>query len=313
MAGIWDQARVRKYIDDGIEESLNLDYKAAGALAKTDGKRKEVTKDVSAMANSDGGIIIYGMTEQNHLPDVIDPVNRKDFSKEWLEHVIGNIRPRIDGLLIHPVPIGGSNSDVVYIVEIPQSQTAHQATDKRYYKRHNFESVAMEHFEILDVLNRQQHPRIELDFETLPAIDEHGVTYKLELNVKIRNIGNVLARFIEAHVAIPNAILLNGAQRNRRTPNRSGISEGHTVFRRHNRERFAIGNSGPPSYTSFYGTPIYVPLFPGLEMLVESIDLIAGAVYKDEKREYTIKWSTFADSAAPNSGEVVVYDSLRLG
>ena len=51
---VWDQARVQQYIDDGVEESLNLDYKAAGALAKTDGKRKEITKDVSAMANSEG-------------------------------------------------------------------------------------------------------------------------------------------------------------------------------------------------------------------------------------------------------------------
>ena len=68
MADVWDEARVQQYIDDGIEESLNLDYKAAGALAKTDGKKKEITKDVSAMANSDGGIIIYGVTE--------DPTNR---------------------------------------------------------------------------------------------------------------------------------------------------------------------------------------------------------------------------------------------
>ena len=30
------EARVQQYIDDEIEESLNLDYKAAGALAKTD-------------------------------------------------------------------------------------------------------------------------------------------------------------------------------------------------------------------------------------------------------------------------------------
>ncbi len=131
MAEVWDQARVQQYIDDGVEESLNLDYKAAGALAKTPGKRKEVTKDVSAMANSDGGIIIYGLSEKGQLPDALDPIDRQEFSKEWLEHVIGNIRPRIDDLIIHPVTIGNSDSDVVYIVEIPQSHTAHQAMDKR--------------------------------------------------------------------------------------------------------------------------------------------------------------------------------------
>lgn len=317
MTKVWDEARVQQYINDGIEETLNLDYKAAGSLAKSDGKKREITKDVSAMANSDGGIIIYGVSEDpndKHLPGQIDPVNRRDFSKEWLEQVIGNICPRIDGLLIHPVTIGGSATDAVYVVEIPQSYTAHQAKDNKYYKRHNFESVAMEHYEILDVLNRHQHPQIELGFEIVAVKDEGGVTRKLEARVRIRNIGKVLARYVEAHIAIPTAIVHDegGGMGIRRSSNRSPDPEERTVFRRYNRERFAVGNSGPPVYAPFYGTPLYVPLFPGLQISVESIDLNARAVFKDEKKEYMIKWSTFADSAPPNSGEVVAYDILRL-
>jgi predicted HTH transcriptional regulator len=39
-----------------IEENSNLDYKATDSLNKTlDSKKKEIAKDVSAMANSDGG------------------------------------------------------------------------------------------------------------------------------------------------------------------------------------------------------------------------------------------------------------------
>ena len=165
---VWDEARVQQYIDDRVEESLNLDYKAAGALGKTDGKRREITKDVSAMANSDGGTIIYGVTEDatnRHLPGRIKAVNRKEFSKEWLEQVISNIRPKLDGMVIHPVTIGNSNADVVYVVEIPKGRTAHQAMDKRYYKRFNFQSVMMDDYEIRDVMNRLQYPRIELHFQ----------------------------------------------------------------------------------------------------------------------------------------------------
>ena len=85
MDEVWDQARVQQYIDDGIEESLNLDYKAAGALAKTDGKRKEITKDVSAMARffRRWNISCYGMSEDpsnRHLPGNIDPINRAELS-----------------------------------------------------------------------------------------------------------------------------------------------------------------------------------------------------------------------------------------
>jgi hypothetical protein len=43
----WNQEAIQQYIDEEIEESLNLDYKAAGALGRTDGKKKEITNALS--------------------------------------------------------------------------------------------------------------------------------------------------------------------------------------------------------------------------------------------------------------------------
>ena len=48
-------------INNEVEENLHLDYKSAGSLSKEDKKKAEITKDVSAFANSDGGIIVYGI------------------------------------------------------------------------------------------------------------------------------------------------------------------------------------------------------------------------------------------------------------
>lgn len=92
MSRNWDQARLQSYIDNQLEESLTLDYKAAGSLAKQEEKRKEITKDVSAFANSAGGTIIYGIREysaedKKHLPERIDPIVRTQYSKEWLEQI----------------------------------------------------------------------------------------------------------------------------------------------------------------------------------------------------------------------------------
>jgi hypothetical protein len=47
-------------------------------------------------------------------------------------------------------------------VTIPKSTTAHQASDKKYYKRYNFESVAMVDYEIKDIINRQSNPILHL-------------------------------------------------------------------------------------------------------------------------------------------------------
>lgn len=41
----WDQAELQRHIDDGVEESLTLDYKAAGALEKDD---KNIVGEASA-------------------------------------------------------------------------------------------------------------------------------------------------------------------------------------------------------------------------------------------------------------------------
>jgi hypothetical protein len=169
MTKEWNETELQSYIDNFIEESLTLDYKAADSLARSDGKKTEITKDVSAMANSAGGIIIYGLKEytdppKKHLAETINPVDRTKFPKEWLEQIINNIRPRISGVIIHSISLSTGANDVAYVVEIPQSNTAHQATDHRYYKRYNFQSIPMEDHEVRDVMNRSTVPNADAEF-----------------------------------------------------------------------------------------------------------------------------------------------------
>ncbi len=161
---------LEKLISDKVEESLQLEYKGAGALQHGDKEKKEIAKDVSAMANSAGGVIIYGIKEyddpdRKHLPEKITPIDRIQFSKESLEQILSsNISPRIEGLLIHPVALY-QPSEAAYVVEIPQSNTAHQNfADGRYYRRHNFESRWMLDYEVRDIMNRSKHPIMMLEF-----------------------------------------------------------------------------------------------------------------------------------------------------
>lgn len=210
---MWDIERIEELISTGVEENINLDYKAADALGKTDGKKAEISKDVSAFANSAGGVIIYGVQEFNdpakrHLPEKINAIDRAAFTKEWLEQVINtNMSPKINGLKIYPVAVGAAaNNEVVYVVEIPQSNTAHQAKDKRYYRRFNFESVQMDDYEIKDIINRANKTDIVISFETY-----HGKKwfrkYAETDNVKITasiwayNNGNKVAQYLQVFIS----------------------------------------------------------------------------------------------------------------
>lgn len=207
----WDKEKLQRLIDDREEESLTLEYKAADALGKSSEKKREVSKDVSAMANSAGGVIIYGIREyddegRQHLPEKIDGIERAEYSKEWLEQVINsNIQRRIENVIIHPVSVSGDEGKGVYVVEIPQSTTAHQAKDYRYYKRFNFESVPMEDYEIRDVMNRATTPNLEIDISTnrLGTTRDPDLTYHLELVVKLKNSGSLVVNHSKLEMSFP--------------------------------------------------------------------------------------------------------------
>jgi hypothetical protein len=202
----WTKQRLEQMISDGIEENLSLDYKGADSLAKTDLRRTEITKDVSSFANSSGGVLIYGIAEFNdpakrHLPERLDPLLRTEFSKESLDQVIQMVRPRIEGVVIHPVPISEQDITACYVVEVPQSDTAHMARDHRYYKRHNFTTLAMEDYEVRDVMNRGTYPRIRgfifVNRNTSRREPEGMVLVRLE------NIGRVIARDVMVELELP--------------------------------------------------------------------------------------------------------------
>lgn len=75
----------------GVQESLELDYKQSAALERTDVRKNELSKDVSAFANSAGGTILYGMKENGRIPIALDSgCDPNEISKEWIEQVINS-------------------------------------------------------------------------------------------------------------------------------------------------------------------------------------------------------------------------------
>ena len=92
-------------VEQATQESIDLEYKGCGALGRIEARKNEVSKDVSAFANSGGGTIVYGILENGHVPTGLDRgFDPQDISKEWLEQVINSrIHRRIDGVRIKQV------------------------------------------------------------------------------------------------------------------------------------------------------------------------------------------------------------------
>ncbi len=166
----WIEVDLEDLINTQRKESIDLEYKGSRALMNDDNHKNEISKDVSAFANSAGGIIIYGICENGHIPTKIEGIDLTKFSKEWLEQVISsNIQRKIDGIKINQIDLTKGNAGkVAYVVCIPQSNRApHQANDKKFYKRYNFESKAMEEYEVRDVSHRNETPLLKLTTDNL--------------------------------------------------------------------------------------------------------------------------------------------------
>ena len=173
-------------IKNEVQESIHLEYKASPAIDKKE--RHEIAKDVSSFANSDGGIIIYGINENEHLPVEIDEgVDHSKYTREWLEQVVNsNISPIIDGIEIVQIPLSSKRSS--FVIKIPKSFRApHQEqTSKKYYRRYNFMAQPMEDYEINEIRNRS--------FRITPLVNfDIYIREKVIVYFVISNIGKVPA------------------------------------------------------------------------------------------------------------------------
>jgi hypothetical protein len=180
---------IQSLINDGVEESLNIEYKAADSLKKSDGAKKEITKDISAFANSNGGVLIYGLKEEGQKPIEISYIDGNEFSKDWLEQVINNIHRKIK-LEVIPVRLKNDISKTIYVIKIPESMEApHMALDGRYYRRMNFQIVVMEEYEVRNLYHRKEYGELSIcdtfriTYEGHPDNEHDEYLFKLDFSI----------------------------------------------------------------------------------------------------------------------------------
>ena len=311
---MYDQEYLENLINDGVEESLSLEYKSSPSLNKTDQKKiNEIAKDVSAFANANGGILIYGIQEKDHLPEKIDPVKRSLVKREWLEQKIQDcIRPKIDKIKIHPITIDSDDDQVVYLLEIPKSSTAHQASDKKYYRRHNFNVLAMHDHEIRDVFNRIKHPKIDLKLEVWVytykssgpinplAVKQSEAKNVTDFYLKIyaKNEGKVLANYLNCSVDIPDVIF----EENLENGDRNVITE----YNLDNKVRDLLDvELQYPNVKEKFGPARFEPILPTRSFRLDSNFPKLHKFYKDYA-DKDISWTVYADNSEPHSGTVKI-------
>ncbi len=193
-----------------VKESLHLEYKASDAVdKKNDTKKVELARDVCAFANADGGQIVYGMAEKDHEPAGLDAgVDPKEYPEIWFEQVLQqHVTPNIVGVRPRHVPL--SNGRVAVVIDVPAAKgDPHQVSDNRYYRRHNFNRFAMEHYEIRDAMTRRTSPDLYLNAELLTSAErltfQPGAQHSNPVTIvfHIGNRSNTPAMYTVVHLNI---------------------------------------------------------------------------------------------------------------
>ena len=318
---------VNALIAAGVEESTILEYKSEIDITNAKWK-SEMAKDVSAMANANGGIIIYGVKEfddedRRHMPSHITPIDVTKISKETIAQVIStNISPKIKGLEISCLVVDRSKpNEVVYIVTIPQSYTAHQNLKTiHYHKRYSTIVNSMEDYEIRDIMNRNIHPDITLDFEfryitkqelywTQPTYNpllgppisaQPQVVHRtiLVLNCIPRNVGTVVAEHVHYFVKLPGNIIAAGQEFDI-----AEVKDGFVTMRREN--LYCDILEGSTSANIKYGPPRIVPILPGMTGVHKGIVMQSNI---NLNQDIEISWCLNADGASIKNGQVKLKD-----
>ncbi|CAM5578662.1 hypothetical protein STENM327S_05939 [Streptomyces tendae] len=110
---------VRQAAADNLEESDDLDWKEMLPQPPRDGRWNEFAKDVAAMANTRGGLIIFGVQDKTTVLTGIDPdgVNRQQYA-QWTRNHVQPYLPDLDILELT------DRTKTVLVVDVPASEMA---------------------------------------------------------------------------------------------------------------------------------------------------------------------------------------------
>lgn len=151
---------INRLIEHGVEESKVLEYKAELKI-DSDGEKKNFLADVTAMANTDGGIIICGLKEKKDKKDgqntgtvneITGIAENKDGLIRKIEDIVfGGTNPRVN-LVPRFIPIEGKE---VLLIGIRKFDTLpHMITfqsSNRFYKRKNSGNYLVDTNELNDM------------------------------------------------------------------------------------------------------------------------------------------------------------------
>lgn len=191
-----------RFCADQQEENLHIDFKSlANATVKCADDKHSLAKALSGFANSEGGIIVWGVDARKNSEGVdcartLVPIANVSALLSRLNSLTSDfVSPVVDGVL-HRVVFKDSSGFGCAASLIPSSDEGpHMAKAglDRYYRRSGDSFLKMEHFEISDMFGRRPRPELRIKY-SIPRAARGSGHYFLRIMIGIENTGRGTAR-----------------------------------------------------------------------------------------------------------------------
>ena len=191
---------VDKLAVDKRPEGLYLEFKTkedATTGAPSDPDKNGFAEQLSAFANADGGVMIFGIkTTKKDGPEYAactKPIKKhRDFARRLQSSVLDRTIPPVDGVQFVPIDVTPGEGYVKILVP-PSNRPPHmEAKEKIYYRRSSDNNRRMDHFEIADMLGGRQRPELKIQF----TLRDYGTgSDRKILKIALINEGRTSAKF----------------------------------------------------------------------------------------------------------------------
>jgi hypothetical protein len=204
--------KITSFIAQKQEEHLHLDFKTvANSDLSSKEDRRNLARSISGFANSNGGIIIWGIKARKNADNIdcameIVEISKPDLLVSRLNSLTGeSTSPIVDGVRHRVItdPITASSVVATLVPETDSGPFMARLGEQRYYKRSGDSFYQMEHFDLEDMFGRRQKARLEIIPEQKEA--KEGVE---TIVILLLNTGRAVARHSGFLMRWENAELL---------------------------------------------------------------------------------------------------------
>jgi hypothetical protein len=200
-----DLEEIERFILEGQEENLNLEFKTVVHpnynLNNKEDDKKNISKTFSGFANSNGGIIIWGIKAKENEKKQDIATDKKPI-KELTKFL--NTLNRLEGQAITPVITGIEHKkieisdDYGFIVTfVPASDFAPHIANfasKHYYKRSGDSFYICEHYDIKDMFQRKHSAYLSLNLKNKQIRQISKDKIQIDITLSLRNTGRNYAK-----------------------------------------------------------------------------------------------------------------------